>query len=80
MVPVLSPGTLQGKVGARLDMAYAGCGMGNGASHRKSDRRSGFADDGWRLAGLGFVGGSLVDREEEERVTVRRREAQCLDG
>ena len=28
MVPVLSPGTLQGKVGTRLGMAYAGCGMG----------------------------------------------------
>ena len=28
MVPVLSPGTLHGKVGTRLGMAYAGCGMG----------------------------------------------------
>lgn len=28
MVPVLSPGTLQGKVGARLGMASAGCRMG----------------------------------------------------
>ena len=28
MVPVLSPKPLQGNVGTRLGMAYAGCGMG----------------------------------------------------
>ena len=28
MVPVLSPGMLQGKVRTRLGIAYAGCGMG----------------------------------------------------